>query len=246
MKNMSRLFVGVAVLGASAASLSSEFNFEAGGSWFDLEQGSAWGADVTWHFDPVRPGKGPLDQAGFLNRSSNIRLDYLRDTSGDFDAIGGMLELYLEGFFASFGMSRFSNGFDIDSYSLRGGWMTAPNTRVSGNWDRIETPFGNDIDIFTVGVKHVQLLAGGTAFHVDGEIGAATNGSTEFAYALRADYYPMPELGFGLRTAGIGSDNDYGFGARYFFTPQISGEFEWLRHDATSDDTVQFRLGARF
>ncbi len=246
MKHITRLLVGVTVVGASTASLANDFNFEAGGSWFDLEHGSAWGADVTWHFDPVRPGNGPLEQAGFLNRSSNIRLDYLRDTSGDFDALGGMLELYLEGFFAGFGLSRFSNGFDIDSYSLRGGWMMGPNTRITGNWDRIETPFGSDTDIFSVGVKHVELLGGGTAFHVDGEIGAATNGSTEFAYALRADYYPMPELGFGLRTAGIGSDNDYGFGARYFFTPQISGEFEWLRHDSTSDDTVQFRLGARF
>lgn len=246
MNNKSRLLIGAAALGISSLAVSADYNFEFGGSWFELEQGSAWGADFAWHFDPVRPGRGPLDQAGFLNRSSNLRIDYLRDSDGDFDAIGGMVELYFEGFYASAGASRFSNGFDIDSYSLRGGWMIAPNTRVTGNWDRIEFPFGSDVDIFTVGAKHVQLLGDGTAFHVDGEIGAATNGSTELAYAVRADYYPMPEFGFGLRTSGIGSDNDYGFGARYFFTPQISGDFEWLRDDATSDDTIQFRVGARF
>jgi hypothetical protein len=240
------LLAGAVALGMSSMAMGADYNFELGGSWFDLEQGSAWGADFTWHFDPVRPGRGPLDQAGFLNRSSNLQIDYLRDSDGNFDAIGGMVELYLEGFFAGFGASRFSNGFDIDGYSLRGGWMTAPNTRITGNWDRIDPSFGSSVDIFTVGVKHVQLLGGGNAFHVDAELGAATNGSTEVAYALRADYYPMPELGFGLRTSGIGSDNDYGFGARYFFTPQISGEFEWLRNDETSDDTIQFRLGARF
>ena len=246
MNKKPHMLIGAAALGISSLAMATDYSFELGGSWFDLEYGSAWGTDFTWHFDPVRSGRGPLEQAGFLNRSSNLRLDYLRDTDGDFHAVAGTLELYLEGFYVGAGASRFSNGFDIDSYSLRGGWMTGPNTRVTGNWDRIEAPFGSDIDIFSVGVKHVQLLGGGTAFHIDTELGAATNGDTEVAYALRADYYPMPEFGFGLRTFGIGSDNDYGFGARYFFTPQISGEFEWLRHDATSDDTVQFRLGARF
>ncbi|QOC23633.1 putative porin [Wenzhouxiangella sp. AB-CW3] len=246
MKKISRLFVGAAVLGVSSFSLATDFNFEAGGSWFDLEQGSAWGGDFTWHFDPVRSGRGPYDQATFLNRSSNLQLDYLRESSGDFDAIGGMLELYLEGFFAGFGASRFSNGFDVDSYTLRGGWMTGPSTRVTGNWDRIEMPYGSNIDILTMGIKHVQELGGGVAFHVDAEVGGASNGSTELAHALRADYYPMPHFGFGLRSSGIGSDRDYGFGTRYFFTPQISGEFEWLRNDDTSDDTIQIRVGARF
>ena len=246
MNKSGLLLAAAAVMGLSSVSMASDFQFELGGSLIDFQGNSAYGADLAWHFEPVQRRTGPLDQAGFINRSSNLRVDYLRDTDGAFDIYGGELELYMEGFYVGLGASRFSNGFDIDSYSLRAGWMTGRNTRFTGGWDHIDSPTSSGVDILSVGIKHVQTLANDRAIHFDGEIGTITDDVSELTHTIQADFYPMSHFGLGLRSSGIGSDHSYGVGTRFFFTPRISGGFEWLHHDASDTDTYQFRVAARF
>lgn len=244
--NKPGLLLAAAALTLSTVSAAADYQFELGGSLFDYRGDVAYGADFSWHFEPVRRRSGPLDQLGFINRSSNIQIDYLRDGDDAFDVTSGTLELYLQGFYVSLGASRLSNGADVDSYSLRGGWMTGVNTRFTGGWDHIESRGRSSVDILTVGIKHVQPLASQMAFHIDAEIGTIADDVSELAHSIRADYYPNPLFGLGLRSSGIGSDNSYGLGTRYFFSPRISGGFEWLHHDASATDTFQFRLAARF
>jgi hypothetical protein len=230
----------------TAAATASDYTVEGGLSWWDLEGNTAWGGDITVYFSPViYSNDRPLAEARFLSRAGNLSINYARDTGGDFDLIDGSLELYVDDFYAAIGASRFSNDFDVDSYGLRGGWMITPATRLTGGWERIESSDQTDIDRYTLGAKHVTLLGGGRAINIEGDLGAADNGDTKFTYNLKADYYFSPAFSLGGRYDGIGSEDRYGLGTRYFFTPMLSGEIEWLRDD-NRDDTFQLRLGTRF
>lgn len=55
----------------------------------------------------------------------------------------------------------------------------------------------------------------GRAINLEASLGAADNSDTDFVYDLLADYYPTPELSFGARYQGFGSDDQYGIGARF-------------------------------
>lgn len=246
MQSLYKTSVGLVMASVSVAASASDYSVEGGLSWWDFEGDNALGADLTVYFSPVAvSGDRPLAEAGFLSQAGNLSINYARDTDGDFDLIEGALELYVDNFYAAIGAARFSNGFDLDSYGVRGGWMLGPATRLSGGWERIETGDGADIDRYTVGAKHVASLGGGRAINIEGELGAADNGDAKFTYNLKADYYFNSALSLGGRYDGIGSEDRYGLGSRYFFTRMLSGEAEWLRDD-NNDNIFQLRLGARF
>lgn len=241
-----RSVLAIAAMALALPALAEDYRVEGGASWLDFEDVDAWGADLTVYFKPVRPDAGaPLAEAGFLTRSSNLSVNFTRDGSGDFDRAEGGLEFYADDFYLTAGASRFDNGFDVDSYRLGAGMMLSKNTRLSANWERIEPATDPNVDMFTIAAKHLMALENGRAINLEADIGAADDGDTHFAYRLQADYYPVPELGLGLRYSGIGSDDQYGLGSRYFFLPNLSGEVEWLRDD-NDDNRFQVRLGARF
>ncbi len=233
---------------ATGAGAAEQFTAEGGLSLWDLDGDGAWGGDVTAYFQPVVIGAFPRAEAPFLNQAGSLQIDYTRDEDGDHDLTEGMLEVYAHDYYAALNASRFSNGTDLDSIGLRVGRMLTPATRVTLGWEQVETDEFREMDVFTLGAKHVAMLSGERAINFEADFGGADNGDTEFVYDMLVDYYPSPDLSFGARYRGIGSDDQYGLGARYFFLPNWSGEVEWLRDDssAETDDIVQLRLGARF
>lgn len=233
--------IGIAL---SAGAMASDYNAEIGIQYVDFDVSHAWGADATIYFQPVSTGRGPLAEAPFINRAGNVNFAYLREKDGEFDvpAVGG--EFYFGDYYLAANYTRFSNGFKLNDYGVRGGMMVAENTRITLGYNRVEAPFGADLDIFTAGLKHVLLLDGGTALNIEGEAGVARNGGSEFVYALQADYYFNPSFSLGARVSGVGSDNEWGLGTRYFFTPRVSGGLEYTRSEG--DDIFGVRLAARF
>jgi len=228
----------------SAAATASDFRTELGAQYIDLDGAEAWGADASFYFEPVSTGTGPLAEAPFLNRASNFSLSYLRDTDGDFSIPAAGLEVYAGDFYLAASYSRFSNGITLNDFGARAGMMVAENTRVTLGYDNVELPFGFDLDIYTVGAKHLMLLDGDSALNLEGEFGVARNGSSEFAYAVQADYYFNRAFSIGARYSGVESDDQWGLGTRYFFTPRVSGGLEYNRADG--DDAFGLRLAARF
>lgn len=246
MKTMIGGLLLVAGLSVSAASVAEDYTVEGGVSWWNFDGSDAWGTDITTYFSPVTTQGLPLAEAPFLNQVGNLRIDYARNDDDDYDVIEGMLEVYANDYYAAIGASRFSNQFDdLDSFGLQFGRMVTPETRLTLGWERVDTDPSEDMDIFTVGVKHVHMFGGGRAISLESSLGAADNDDTDFVYDLLADYYLMPELSVGARYRGIGSNDQYGLGTRYFFLPNWSGEVEWLR-DEDDEGTIQVRMGARF
>lgn len=235
---------GAISMALSAGAIASDYNFEIGGQYVDFDFTEAWGADAAIYFAPVQPGTGPLAEAAFLDRASNVNFAYLREKNGDFELPAVGAEVYFGDYYLAANYSRFSNGFSLNEYGVRAGMMLGQSTRATVGYDRTELPFGIDLDSYTVGLKHVMMLAGNTALNLDGEVGVARNGSNDFIYNLQADYYFSPSFSLGARYSGIESDDEWGFGTRYFFTPRISGGLEYTRID--SDDIFGLRVAARF
>lgn len=235
---------GAIGLALSAGAAASDYNFELGGQYVDLDVAEAWGADATIYFQPVRTGSGPLAEAAFLNRASNVSFSYLRERSGDFDVPAVGAEFYFGDFYLAANYTRFSNGFKLNDYGVRAGMMLAEHTRATVGYNRTELPFGIDLDTYTVGLKHVMMLDGSSALNLEGEVGLARNGSSEFAYSVQADYFFNRSFSLGARYSGIGSDDEWGVGTRYFFTPRFSGGLEYSRADGS--DIFGVRLAARF
>ena len=235
---------GAISLALSAAAAASDYQFELGGEYQDLDVAKAWSADFRWYFQPVTLGTGPLAEAAFLNRASNIGLGYLRDTKGDFDAFGINAEAYFGDFYLASKYNRVSFAASFDNYGLTVGRMLGDRTRVTLGFERTELPFDQNFDIYALGVKHLAQFAGNTALNLEAEAGVARNGSSEFAYQLGADYYLNRMLSIGAKYGGVGSDDGWGLRARYFFTPRVSAGVEYSREDG--DNTYGFRLSARF
>lgn len=236
-------------LSVSAAGVAEEYTVEGGVSWWNIDGEDAWGGDVTAYFSPVSIGTYPRAEAAFLNQAGSLSVDYTRDSDSDYDLTSGTLEVYANDYYAALNASRFSNGFDLDSVGVQLGRMITPTTRVTLGWEQAEIDEFEEVDLFTLGAKHVLMLDGGRAINFETSLGGADNGDTDFVYDMLVDYYPTPDLSFGARYQGIGSDDQYGLGARYFFLPNLSGEVEWLREDSADtgrDDIIQVSLGARF
>jgi hypothetical protein len=244
MKTKIVSLAGAIGLALSANAMASDYSVEIGGQYVDFDFTEAWGADATIYFQPIQTGKGPLAEAAFLNRASNVSFAYLREKNGNFDVPAVGAEFYFGNYYLAANYTHFSNGFSINDYGIRGGLMVAENTRATLGYNRTELPFGIDLDTYTVGIKHLMLLDGNTALSLEGDVGMARNGSSEFAYALQADYYLSPGFSLGARYSGIGSDDEWGLGTRYFFTPRVSGGLEYTRADG--DDIYGLRLAARF
>lgn len=122
--------------------------------------------------------------------------------------------------------------------------MLGDGTRVTAGFERTELPFGLDLDVYTLGVKHLVQFAGNSALNLEAEAGVARNGGNEFAYQLGADYYFNRLFSVGAQYAGVGSDDSWGLRAGYFFTPRVSAGVEYSREDG--DNAFGLRLAARF
>mgnify|MGYP000151672992 CR=1 FL=1 len=191
MKSIIRGLLLMATVGTSAVGLAEEFTVEGGISWWNFDGDDAWGGDVTAFFSPVIIGTYPRAEAPFLNQAGNLRIDYTRDSNGDYDLTSGMLEVYSNNYYAALNASRFSNGFDLDSIGVRIGRMVTPATRVTIGWEQVEIDEFREMDIFTLGAKRVFTLGDGRAINFETSLGAADNGDTDFVYDVLADYYPL-------------------------------------------------------
>jgi len=244
MNTLKTTLGGAIALAFSAGAMASDFNVEIGGQYVDFDFTKGYGADVTVFFQPVSIQQGPFAEAPFINRASNLDVAYLREEDGNFDIynVGG--EFYVDDVYVAASYSRFSNGFSLDDYSMRLGYMLADNTRVTVGYDRQDMPFGSNIDIYTVGFKQLTLLSADTALNLEADIGIADADKSRFAYNVSADYYLTRSFSLGARYSGVGSDDQWGVGTRFFFTPRFSAGAEYTRD--SGDDIFALRLAARF
>jgi opacity protein-like surface antigen len=236
-------------LAAPGAVQAQDYQFEGGLTYLYANpdfasSDSALGIDLTWHLEPVRTGNLPLAAAAFYNRNSNVSASYLTFDDLDLDLLTLGTELYYQRFFLGAEYLRLSNGSTSDDFELAVGYVPVDGLRLAARYYIADV--GDDA--WTVDMKYVRPLAGGTAVGVDASVEFVDDFADTQAYAFSGDYYFNPSFSLGARIVytdnDFDSDTAWGAGARYFFTPTISAELEYLDSDIV--ETFGVRIAARF
>ena len=225
------------------------YDFEAGLSYinFDPDVGrsdSAIALDLAWYWDGVRTVGLPLQEAAFINRASNINFGYLTFDRADFDETSLGAEYYVDRLYLAADYIRSSNGDTFHDFVLGIGYVPMDGFRLAARYVIVD----EGDDAFAFEAKYVGLLAGGTAWGIEGSLEFVDDDFDTTFFNLSGDYYFTPELSAGLRFSYLdddfGSDSGWGIGAKFFFTPTISGEIEYFDDDFV--ETIGVRFAARF
>jgi hypothetical protein len=236
-------------LAIPAAAQAQDYQFEGGLNYVYANpdfgsSDSAIGIDLTWHLDTVRVGNLPLAGAAFYNRNSNVSASYLTFDDLDLDLLTLGTEYYYERFFLGAEYLRFSNGSTSDDFELAVGYVPVDGLRLAARY------YIADIgdDAWSVDFKYLRPLSGGTAVGMDASAEFADDFADTQTYSLSGDYYFNPSFSLGARIVytdnDFDSDTAWGAGAKYFFTPTISAEVEYLDSDFL--ETFGVRIAARF
>ena len=238
---MKKTFLALAVAAACSfhgVAQAQDYQVEVGLSYIDFDgDDHAIGVDGTFYLDQVQTAGRPLAEAAFMGRNNNIFAAYFSRDKADVDLfmLGG--EFWINNFY----LAGAYGDLDGDSlYEVALGYMVSDNLLVSASYYD-----GDEIEEETIALRAKYVTQLGNNFvNLEAEV-SDTDGDT--GIALLGDYFFTNEFSAGVRVADTGVSGEktvYGLGARYFFTPTISGELEYLTQDSVDEITV--RLAARF
>ena len=230
---------------------AQDYQLEAGLSYIGIEpdvgpSDSVIGADLTWHFAPVKTEGRPLAEAAFLGRSSNLQLGYAAEDKADIDTINVGGELYLDSFYLAAGYQRVDYDFDeSDDFNVALGFLPMDGLLLKVGYAKQDL---SDIDTVSLGAKYVTGLTGETAFGLEGGLDIVDDAADSKIVSGRADYYFTPAISAGILAAyndnDIDNETSAGAAARWFFTPAFS--IEGVVTTADSGETWGLRLAGRF
>ncbi|MEJ2444251.1 MAG: putative porin [Exilibacterium sp.] len=217
----------------------------------DLEpDGDGWELGATYYFSPVNTDKGPLAEAAFLDRASEVSIGY---SDSEVDLLGGKLETdaYLFGgrfvdissgwtFSANYtaveddilvqqGQNLFALDTEIDIWALSVGKYIGEGTEVYLSYANrdVDLDVNEDSDTYSLGIKHVATLSGQMYYAVDASVDFVDEGSDDGevwngAFTL----YPLNHLGVGVSISYADFDVDntetYSVFGRWFVTQQLA------------------------
>lgn len=197
----------------------------------------------TYYFNPVTANNGPLAEAAFLERASNVGLqyDYNRTRfdskrNNDLDHhqvnIGGEWYIPNTNFYASasagWGQYKYKDNYSTDAnpYSAELGYLPVPGLLLAVGVAGEDGKHHNETDP-TIRAKYVTPLTGDTALNLEGK--ARFNDHSN-DYDLGADYYLDRTMSVGADYQRTTFDNQsdavdsFGLRARKFFTQNVSAE----------------------
>lgn len=233
------MFKKITLATALIASLGTAHAYQAevGGSvkLIDPDNGSnstGFALDGTYYFNPVQVKNNPLNEAAFLNRSSNVNAKISYD---DFDTTeywnyGVGVEYFVPNsdFYLNAKISQETEkesnlpDFDVTYYSAEVGYFLAPSLLVAAGLRGYDHDYGDDVDP-TIRAKYVTQIGSND---VNLEAGAAFGDLDEFS--LRGDYYIDKTLSVGVdyfnQDFNGGSFDEFGVNAKKFLNQQVSVE----------------------
>jgi hypothetical protein len=240
------LVPAIATMGVAQA---QDYQFEGGLSYIDLDpdfgrSDSVLGVDLTWHWDGVRTAGLPLQEAAFMTRAGSLQASYFTFDKADLDLLSVGAEVYVDRLYLAAEYDRFSNGATSDDFTIGIGYVPVDGLRIAGRY--LIADLGDDA--IAAEVKYVMLLGGGTALNLEGSVEFVDDDADTRLFGALADYYFNPSFSIGARIVYVdddfGSDTGWGVGAKYFFTPTISGEVEYFSDDFV--DSIGVRFAMRF
>lgn len=269
----------LAVVFSTAFSMvaQADFQFEVGGAYAKGELTTGNGADADqdifslggfYHLESVDTSKGPLSEAAFIDRSSDVGLLYTFgevdfNNGGDSDinnlSVAGRFVDKQSGWLVELGYdfdeadSDAINGADSDAYTLRGGKYIAENTTVIFGWTYTEDDNNAESDEYSLQFAHLQQLSQG-ALKLEAAVGLVESNFADDVdlYSIGGTYYVNNTLGFGGEFSRLDSNeaevNQWTVFSELWVTEQVGitlayTEVEEDDSDAESDAIILAVVG---
>lgn len=260
--------LGLAISSAAQAEYQWELGANSGTGDIDLGQYSAdqdfFGLTGAYYFDRVDTSKGPLAEAAFLDRASNIELDLrtgeVEGDNEDYDvdsyAAGSRLVLGEGGWIVDLGARRDEiENTEIDTFSFGGGKYVLENTAVVLSYSNIDEESTDDVDEYNLGVEHLWLFEQG-ALKLDGNIGRVDFEDRDDVdvWGLDTTYYVTDRLGFGVGYENRDSDDvdrdRWSLFGQWFATEQVALSLGYTNEEENDidyeADAIMFTADVRF
>lgn len=236
---MKKTYLAAAIAATFAiqgTAFAQDYQMEAGLSYIDFDSDTAIGLDFTYFLETVNTADRPLSEAYFLGRNNNLSASYVTFDEADVDGFGLGGEFWFDDIYAAASLS------DVDGeqdFSARVGYMFSDNFLLNGGLADGDSYADPSV---LVGAKYVAKL-GENFVNLEADLDL----NDDNTLMLVGDYFFTNEFSAGVRVTesdADGADTVFGVGARYFFTPVISGEVEYKTAD--SEDAYGLRVAARF
>lgn len=242
---MKKIFAGltVSLLAASIAN-ASDYQFDVAGlianTDSDFGDATTLGVGIEFHFVPVDTSKGPLAEAAFINKSSNISAIQLWQESDDFDSDATIVsgELYIPNtmFYVGVDYAYLNGNNDEDSWTLTAGVTPIENLLVT-------TSYNEDVDYEpNVAAKYLFALSNGATLVANGKFESVDNGDDTIGAGL--DYYFNRYTGVGFNITDSNGNQETEIHIRHFFLDDAYAGLSYADNDFA--DTIAISGGFRF
>lgn len=231
---MKKLSLAVAVLTSVFAFNAHAYQAEVGGTinYIDPDGGDSatgFAIDGTYYFNDVQTKNGPLNEAAFLNRASNVNgaISYADNDGYEVTTFGAGVEYFVPNtdFYVSGNIARTNEDvdgigdFDTTTYKAEVGYFPVANLLIAAGLAGYDNDVDDDVDP-TLRAKYVTQLGG-----YDANFEAATSFGDIDYYNLAADLYLDKTFSVGVAYSGSNDDlideDVFTVRAKKFFNEQI-------------------------
>ncbi len=177
---------------------------------------------ARYYLTPVELGSGPMEEAAFLQQSTNVFLNYTELDLFDTSELKLGVEGYMgdnKGFFGRVGIrsseiSVFDSSITDTGAFVAVGFSPMPGLLVFTEYDT-EIDFELNFDI-----QYVKILESERAFRI--ELDYDDGGDAGDIYAVTGTYFPDPTLGVGVILERVFGENAMGVQVEKFYTPSFA------------------------
>ncbi len=245
---MKKTVFALALMAVAGSAHAQNYQMEGEVGYTDIESDSILDASFTYHFAPVSTAGHPLAEAAFLTNSSNMSIGYATFDDADVDTIGVQGEFYFNQLYlrGSYSSTDFS-GTDSDTIGARIGYVLSPGLRIAAGVDRVDVdaPGAEESNDIVIEGKYVTKLAGDTAVNLEASLTMLDQADDE-VIDVSGDYYFNRMFSVGAEASFADDDDNFGVNARYFFTPTISGQVQYVTVNDGDDDSIRVSAALRF
>jgi hypothetical protein len=215
----------------------------------------------TWYMEPVDTSKGPLNEAPFLDHSSNITL-FGRDGEVDLNSVNRNLQdknghsygidsryvaegpgWKLSGWLMDLGYEYAEPGDrNINLYTVGLGKYLTPTTTLVAHFNKATVNNGGDTDGYDVGIDHFFAFShGGLKVDASGGKVVVNNANDVNLYKVGGTWYLNNNLGFGADYHKADQDgrevDGFGVNANWFVTQAFAVD---LSYGQDNFDDIKF------
>ncbi|TXJ10119.1 MAG: putative porin [Acinetobacter sp.] len=222
---MKKLSLATAVLTSVFAMGANAYQAEIGGTLGYIDAGdgvTVVGVDGTYYFAPVQTKNGPLNEAAFLNRASNIHGALSYDDLSENTAVAAGVEYFVPNSDFYLHADLGTDGEDVTTYAAEVGYLPVSNFLVAVGIAGADVDGGSNESDPTLRAKYVTNL-GGFDVNLEGDLVFGD----DTAFGLGGDVYldKTFSVGAGYADDGVsGTDGVFSIRAKKFFTQQVSLE----------------------